>query len=119
MKIANKNAREFVQRQHPFEGSNLWAQYFCVNSKDPSPGQSGYVVYSYGVHYPMLAAVHINGQDHWFANKDKYSPSTSRHMQQCRPEAPLNWLSTVWMIHLVSCGYIAIVKDRILEGVAA
>ena len=125
MKIANRDAREWVVKQHPFEGSNLFAQYFCVDPKDPDPGQSGYVVYSYGPHHPLLVAVHIDGQDHWFANEDGYSQSTKRHMSQCRPDIysqgaiTLNWLSTAWMMRLATGGYRELVKARVVEGVAA
>lgn len=125
MKIANRDARQWVVKQHPFEGSNLFGQLFCVDPKDPSPGQSGYVVYSYGPHHPLLVAVHIDGQDHWFANEDGYSQSTKRHMSQCRPDTysqgsvTLNWLSTAWMKRLVQGGYRELVKARVVEGVAA
>lgn len=126
MKIANRDARKFVQQQHPFQGSNLFAQYFCVDPKDPDPGQSGYVVYSYGPHHPLLVSVTIDGRDEWFANEDGYSQSTKRHMTQCRPDIyytkgaiELHWLSTAWMKRLVQGGYRELAKARIVEGVAA
>jgi len=124
MKVANKNARQLVEKQHPFEGSNLFGQLFCVDPKEPAPGQSGYVVYSYGPHHPLLVAVHVEGQDMWFANEDGYSQSTKRHMSQCRPDMynksiQLHWLSTGWMKRLVTGGYRELVEARVIEGVAA
>jgi hypothetical protein len=125
MKIANRDAREWVVKQHPFQGSNLYAEYFCADAKDPTEGGHGYVVYSYGRHHPLLVAVHIGGQDLWFANEDGCSQSTKRHMSQCRPDTysqgaiTLHWLSTRWMIRLVTGGYQAIAKERVLKGATA
>jgi hypothetical protein len=124
MKIANRNARQYVVMQHPFQGSNLYAEFFCVDPKDPTGGQNGYVVYSYGEHHPLLIAVHIDGQDHWFANEDNPSRTTAKHRTQCRPDIyqdniDLHWLSTQWMKLLVRGGYRALVKARVIEGVAA
>ncbi len=124
MKIANKNARQLVEKQHPFEGSNLFGQLFCVDPKDDTPGQYGYVVYSYGPHHPLLACVHVEGRDLWFANEDGYSQSTKRHMSQCRPDMynkaiQMQWLSTGWMKRLVNGGFRELMSARVIEGVAA
>lgn len=119
MKIANKNAREYVQKQHPFEGSNLFAELFCSNPKDAIEGQSGYVVYSYGKHFPIYISLHLGGHDVWFANKDKYSISTTRHQSQARPVwdgGQMHWLDTRWMLHIIAGGYQAIAQQRVLTG---
>jgi hypothetical protein len=121
MKIANRDARHYVAKQQPFQGSHLYAEYFCVDPTDPSPGQSGYVVYSYGPHHPLLVAIHIDGQDHWFANEDGYSNTTKRHMSQCRPDIynpsiKLHYLSPSWMHKLVTKGYRSIAAGRVIEG---
>lgn len=119
MKIANRDAREFVQKQHPFEGSNMFAEFFCVDPKDKTEGQSGYVVYSFGKHFPMYICLHLGGQDIWFANEDKYSRTTTRHQSQARPiwdGSKMHWLSTEWMLRIVNRGYTTIAKDRVLTG---
>ena len=123
MKITNRDARKFVQQKHPFQGNNLFGQLFCVDPKDDTPGQYGYVVYSYGYHHPLLICVHVEGQDMWVANEDGYSPSTKRHMSQCRPDTysqgsvTLNWLSTAWMLRIVRGGYRSIAQQRVVQGV--
>jgi len=86
MKIANKAARPYVEKQLPFEGSNLYGSLFCVKPTEPLPGDYGYVVYSYGPHHPLLVAITLDNRTHWFANEDGYSQSTKRHMSQCRPD---------------------------------
>lgn len=119
MKIANKNAREYVLKQHPFKGNNLFGELFCPSPKDAIEGQSGYVVYSYGKHFPIYIALHLGGHDVWFANKDKYSRSTARHQSQARPVwegSGMCWLDTQWMLRIISGGYQAIVKQRVLTG---
>jgi hypothetical protein len=120
MKIANRDAREFVVKQHPFEGSNLFAEFFCPDTKDSTEGQNGYVVYSYGKHFPMYICLHLGGRDIWFANEDKYSRSTTRHQSQARPVwdgSAMHWLSTEWMLRIVRGGYRSIAQQRVVQGV--
>ena len=115
MKIANKKARELVQKEHPFEGSNLFAQFGCNHDT----GETWYVVYSYGLHYPMF--VKANGV--WFENEDRYelsqgrfSASTAKHRSQTHPLCPTVLLSTRHMIALSKDGYTALAGQRILHG---
>lgn len=111
MKIANRDARQYVQNRKPFEGSNLYAKQRTLVTADDTV--TWYTVYSYGEHYPMF--IHING--HWFANEDKYSPTTSKHRSQCHPHADTFPLSTRWMQVLAEQGYVALAKMRVTEGV--
>jgi len=118
MKIANRDAREWVVKQHPFEGSNMFAEVFWWDSTE---GQHGYVVYSYGKHFPIYICLHLGGRDVWFANEDKYSRSTTRHQAQARPVCDgtqMYWLSTEWMKRLVRGGYRSIAQQRVVQGVA-
>lgn len=115
MKIANRDARQFVQRLHPFEGNNLFAQFFCADTSSAQPGDSGYVVYSYDFHWPLF--VHCNGV--WYENEEKFSRTTAKHRTQSHPHQPTVLLSTPWMQRLVKGGYKAIARERILTGVAA
>lgn len=115
MKIANRDARSLVQRLHPFEGNNLFAQFFCANPSSADPGDHGYVVFSYGQHWPLF--VHCNGV--WYENEERASVSTSKHRTQVHPHQPTVLLSLTWMQRLVKGGYKAIARERILTGVAA
>jgi len=119
MKIANREARQFVQKTHPFQGSNLFGELFCVDPKDSTEGQYGYVVYSYGKHWPLFVCIRINGADLWFENEDRFSPTTSKHRTQSHPYGDTHKLSVYWMKKLVAEGYQAIAKERVLQGVAA
>jgi hypothetical protein len=118
MKIANRDARQYVQKQHPFQGSHLYAEYRTDNT------DMWYVVYSYGPHHPLLIAVTVDGQDLWFANEHGYSNTTKRHMSQCRPDTynpsiKLQWLSTRQMHTLATKGYSGLCKERVVEGATA
>jgi hypothetical protein len=118
MKIANRDAREYVQKQLPFKGNNLTGQLFCVNPTDPQSGNYGYAVFSYGVHSPLFVCIHINGEDLWFENEDEYSRTTTKHHTQCHPHVDIRYaLSTSRMCRLIEGGYAAIAKDRVIEGV--
>lgn len=118
MKIANRDAHNYVVKCHPFEGSNLTGQLFCVDPKDKTEGQYGYVVYSYGNHFPLFACVHIDGIAMWFENEDGYSRTTSRHRTQSHPRRDTTKLSPEWMQKLVTGGYRALVATR-LQGAPA
>lgn len=81
IRVSNKDARFAVNGQREFKGSHTFAEI----------DESGaYKVYSYGYHFPIYAFV--NGK--WYANKDKYSVSTSKHQSQLRPEGNLILVST-------------------------
>jgi hypothetical protein len=42
-----------------------------------------YMVFSYGTHWPLFIYEQVT--DTWYANRDKYSQSTSRHYSQANP----------------------------------
>lgn len=73
--IANKNARPYVQARKPFRGSNTEAVWHGASRR--------YVVYSYGVHWPLF--IYDEAQGVWFENAGKYSQSTSRQHSQLHP----------------------------------
>lgn len=113
MKTANRDARQFVQKEHPFEGSNLYARFHTTHHPNGENGPDmWYAVYSYGDHWPLF--VHIN--DTWFENEDKHSQSTSKHRTQTHPHCATVLLSSKWMQRLAKGGYAAIAKERILTG---
>ena len=73
MRLSNKNVRDYVTDRGSFKANNLFAEW---NKEE------AYIVYSYGYHFPIYA--YKNGI--WYANKNKYSISTSRHQTQVKPE---------------------------------
>ena len=83
-RVANKNCRHFVAARVPFIGSNMYAE-----RRTASHGNSDiYVVYSYGVHWPLYVAEVTNdacGEIKWYENADRFSRSTARHASQARP----------------------------------
>lgn len=114
MKIANRDARFYVQQQHPFEGNNLYGTFWCANPSSAHPGDSGYVVYSYGTHWPLFICVYLNGQNVWFENEERHSRTTSKHKSQTHPYQPTTLLPLRSMTRMVFRGYKAIAKERIL-----
>ena len=83
----NKQAGYYVRKKLPFRGNNtsgLWA-----NNK--------YIVYSYG-YYPLF----INDNNLWYANKDKYSVTTSKHYTQLKPDNIYKYLDLASMKDLVN-----------------
>lgn len=104
MKIANRDARRYVQSRTLFTGSNLFSQY----------SHDGYAVLSYGVHWPLF--IHSNGM--WFENEERHSVTTSKHRSQSHPHCPTVLLSHYWMKKLFNEGFQALAKARILGEVA-
>jgi hypothetical protein len=113
MKIANRDARQYVQRQHPFTGNNLYATFWCANPSSTDPGDNGYAVFSYGAHWPLFVCV--NGV--WYENEDRRSRTTSKHRSQTHPHVDTVPASTEWLIRLIRKGYTAVARDRVIEGV--
>jgi hypothetical protein len=120
VKIANRDARQHVQRLHPFEGNNLYGHYFCVNPSSVLMGDSGYVVHSYGPHWPLFIAMTLEpyGPTVWFENKERHSVTTSKHRSQSHPLPPqgTTLLSKDQMVLLYRKGYKAIARDRVLSA---
>ena len=79
-KIANKNAREYVQNKQPFTGSNLYSKWLRV------AGREMYVVYSYGYHWPLF--VYDKAVEVWFENTERVSVTTSKHRTMAHPHVP-------------------------------
>lgn len=83
-RIANKACRRFVEARQPFRGSNMYAE-----RRTASHGHSDiYVVYSYGVHWPLFVAEVADdacGEIKWYENADRFSQSTTRQQSQARP----------------------------------
>lgn len=71
-RTTNRQARRYVERRQPFRGSNCFGERVG----------DGYVVYSYGRHWPLYIWLPDGG---WYENSSSYSVSTSRHRSQLRP----------------------------------
>ena len=98
-RVANSNARAYVQQRKPFRGNNTSGVY--INGR--------YVVYSYGAHWPMF--VHDN--DRWFANSDRYSCTTSKHRSQLHPLTDCTPLPLQGMCDLVNYGFLGILTRHL------
>jgi hypothetical protein len=71
MKTSNQKCRQYVQALQEFQGNNLFSTH--VNNH--------FVVYSYGLHFPLF----INSNGIWYENSDRYSVTTSKHRSQSHP----------------------------------
>lgn len=71
----------------------------------------GYVVFSYGEHWPLCVFIEGVG---WIINTDKTSPTTTRHLTQIRPTTPYKEVGVEEMKQLIKCrSYDEWVKERI------
>tara|TARA_R110002020_G_scaffold396011_1_gene606023 strand:- start:889 stop:1347 length:459 start_codon:yes stop_codon:yes gene_type:complete len=99
MRVANKNARQYVDELKIFEGSNTFAE-----NKVSFDDENLYVVYSYGYHFPMY--IYDRQAGIWIGSNDSYSVSTSKQQSQCRPSGKIHcWLDTAEeMKEYIKCG---------------
>jgi hypothetical protein len=85
--VANCRCRKLVEQKVPFQANNIFARVLRTYDIPAYPGQMGlavlYVVYSYGLHFPMY--VYDYAADKWYENTDKYSSTTSKQQGQARP----------------------------------
>ena len=103
IRIANRNARLYVETLTPFIGSNLFAEFRTDR----------YVVYSYGSHFPLFIYSRLTNR--WYANSDRYSQTTSKHRSQCYPfntDKPPMDIDTTGMQLLASEGFLSLVYHR-------
>ena len=106
MKIANRDARRYVQSRREFTGNNIVAVH---RRRDDL-----YAVFSYGTHWPLF--IYVGGL--WYENSDKCSPATSKHHTQCHPLCDTVRLDVAHMVTLALYGgYDELVRRRM--GVAA
>lgn len=91
-RIPNRDMDVWAARRAVFKNNNntVWSER----------REHCYVVFSYGQHFPMY--VYDRETELWFANKDKYSPTTSCHMGQAQPTDELIHVDTDTMIQLAS-----------------
>ena len=121
VKIANRDARQYVQRLQPFTGSNLYAEMWSANPSSIAEGDSGYAVFSnsgyavfsYGFHWPLFVAVSLGGRTVWFENTDKHSVTTSKHRSQTHPHVDTTPLTVRQIRTLVQRGYTYMVRERV------
>ena len=107
-RIANKDARNCVAMRKPFKGSNLFAESIKLEHCDV------YIVYSYGYHFPLYAAItdHGTSEVHWFKNCDSYSTSTAKHFTQCNPYKLCIPVDTKKMQSMASKGAMALLDTN-------
>lgn len=92
-KTSNAKARQFVQDKKEFTGSNTFGRW----------NNGHYVVYSYGLHFPLFV---WNAYDHqWYKNSDKYSVTTSKHSNQLHPLGAVYELNTNQLNQLINRKY--------------
>jgi len=96
MKISNNKAIEYIKKLEVFQGNNTYAEWLSHGSGDDSGHHESkkiYVIYSYGHHFPIY--IYDAKEQKWIGNKDKYSPSTTRHQSLLRPsDEDIIWLSS-------------------------
>lgn len=96
----NRDVGALVAARREFQTGNktIYAQWITDQS-DPEFYRAIYVVFSYGQHFPMY--IWDDATMQWYANKDKYSSTTSRHQTHARPPHVDQWFDTEGMQSIV------------------
>jgi hypothetical protein len=109
VKIANREARQYVRTQSPFKGNNLHGESMSVN------GTFLYVVYSYG-YWPLF--VYVGPLGRWYENEERYSVTTSKHRSQSHPYGDTVMVSKQALCELVARGSEALPEIEALMKVS-
>jgi hypothetical protein len=108
-KITNREARDYVKNHKSFQANNIFATHVLGRARDGSQIRT-YVVYSYGAHFPIYAfSYEVN---RWFANKDRYSVTTSKHKGQCHPHVTCVEVNTATLKQIIDTGVEATVMEK-------
>jgi hypothetical protein len=108
-KITNREARDYVKNHKSFKASNIFATHVLGRAPDGSQIRT-YVVYSYGTHFPIYAfSYEVN---RWFANKDRYSITTSKHKGLCHPHESCVEVDTATLKQIIDNGVEATVMEK-------
>ena len=107
-------SRPYVQRKEPFNNPNgqLYAEWQGLDGRENS--EARYCVYSYGPNWPLF--IYVPLVDTWFENKDKFSPTTSKHRTYTHPHCETVLLTLTQMKLLNLLGYASLVRDRLMGG---
>lgn len=107
-RVNNKDSAFYVRNQYEFQGSNMYG----INLEGQN--HRTYVVYSYGTHFPMFVWDYNTFE--WYENTDRFSRTTSKQQNQCRPEygIPLtNKFDTDAMKQIATMGYNGFIAQRL------
>jgi len=83
-KIANWNARKYVQNLKVFIGSSTFAEWYEQGIDGTRDIVKRYVVYSYRFDFPIFIWDELSNT--WFENTTKYSATTSKHRSLLHPQ---------------------------------
>ena len=107
-RVANRDARRYVQERKPFTGSNTEG----VWRRDSNTHARRYVVTSYGNHFPLF----IWEDGVWYENVDKYSPTTTKHKSQLHPHCETMPMTCQDMVCLMYYGIGGVAAGMTAEG---
>ena len=102
-RIANREARKYVQAKLPFKGSNLSADW------EKHPAGEFYVVRSYW-HWVMLA--YHKEMEVWYENTTYASVTTRKHLTQAHPLHPTIVTDAATIMQALKIGAPAIALRR-------
>lgn len=105
--VGNSSARAYVQRCEEFNGSNTYGRVVRVNAGRDNE-EKMYVVYSYGVHWPLFIYHEPTGE--WYENHEKHSRTTSKHRSQLHPLCYTKTLPIGAMVKLADDGLLALLE---------
>lgn len=118
--VSRKEMRLCVEQGVEFKGTNKvdystrptvwgeWRQYGPY--ADSKPLERCFCVFSYSYSWPIIVFSELTNK--WYANQEKASPTTTRHMTECKPtNATLNMVSRSAMLEIVANGTAGAVRQ--------
>ena len=111
MRITNRESRSHVQHLRVFRNHNdtLWGEWYEQGIPETGEIIKRYVVYSYRYSWPLFIYEPVTGV--WYANKSKYSRTTSRHYSQAHPLCDVTPLDVEDMVVVMRKGSVGLIQS--------
>lgn len=110
-RIANRDSSKYVSHFKEFSGSNMYSLHHMSKNKHT------YVVYSFGIHWPMWVYDYVTRE--WYGMLSKASPTTSKQQTQSHPDVPnedIHWFEEAMMVEIARYGYNGAIANRLGVG---
>ena len=111
-KVANRDARRYVQERKPFSGSNTEGVWRRDIYKGSEAHLRRYVVTSYSNYFPLF----IWEDGVWYENSDWFSPTTSKHKTQLHPQCETMPMTCKDMVCLQYYGIAGVAAGMTVQG---
>lgn len=101
---------ERIRAKEAFNFTNIFGEFRGERITTSQSIPPRYVVYSYGVHYPLYVYDYEACQ--WYGNADKSTATTERHKAKFKPYSVAQWVDSETLQHIAVSGIVNTTAER-------